>query len=280
MMCAWNELLSILPPRMRQEIDGIGKNGLCEIRLRINAPPELILPFRIHWLADTVTSNDLNYVINTAIQYSPWSVSSLSHGYITASGGHRIGVCGEIVNREGMVDGMREIESVCIRVAMDFPDIGSKALGEKGSILILGAPGWGKTTLLRDVIRQIAQKDTVCVVDERKELFPVGVKRGKRMDVLSGCPKILGIQRVLRTMSPECIAVDEITAEEDSQAVIKVSNCGVRILATAHAASMQDYLTKEIYRPLIDKKIFQTVFLLRRNKTYSVERMKLWDTNG
>lgn len=280
MICAWNELLSILPLRMRQEIGSVGKNGIQEIRLRMNAPPELVLPSERYWLEENVTRDDLNFVINMASRYSPWSASTLAQGYITASGGHRIGVCGEVVYRNGAADGMREMDSICIRVASDYPDIANKAAKEKGSILILGAPGWGKTTLLRDLIRQIGQTETVCVVDERGELFPTGYIRGKCIDVLSGCPKATGIQRVLRTMGPDCIAVDEITADEDCQAILQAANCGVRLLATAHASSLQDFFHKETYRPLREYRIFQSLILLRRDKSYTVERMTLWDTNG
>lgn len=275
MMCAWKELLSILPPRLRREVDSLGKESVQELRLRINAPPELVLGEKSLWLTETASRDDLNFVINTASRYSPWSASTAVQGYITAPGGHRIGLCGEAVCRGGAVEGIREVSSLCIRVARDFPGIGKKAAGLNGSILILGAPGWGKTTLLRDLIRQLAEKESVSVVDERGELFPVGFARGKRMDVLTGCPKPAGIDMTLRTMGPSCIAVDEITAEGDCQALIQAVNCGVRLLATAHAASVQDFLRRRVYRPLAEERIFETLLVLSRDKSYKVERVTL-----
>ena len=275
MMCAWKELISILPAWMRQEVDLQGKETLQELRLRINAPPELITGTGSRWLERNVTAEDISYCANAASRYSPWAASTISQGYITAPGGHRIGICGEAVCKNGEVSGIREIQSLCIRVARDFPGIGRSAAQNGGSIIILGAPGWGKTTLLRDLIRQIGEWETVAVVDERGELFPPGFARGKRVDVLTGCPKPAGIDMVLRTMGPSCIAVDEVTAETDAQAMLRAAGCGVRLLATAHASSMEDFRSRPVYQQLESCGIFQTMILLRRDKSYRTERMKL-----
>lgn len=275
MMCAWKELLSILPPRLRREVDSLGKEPVQELRLRCGGPPELVLAGKSLWLAETATRDDLNFVINTASRYSPWAASTAAQGYITAPGGHRIGLCGGAVCRSGAVEGIREISSLCIRVARDFPGIGKDAAGMKGSILILGAPGWGKTTLLRDLIRQLSETEAVSVVDERGELFPEGFLRGKRMDVLTGCPKPAGIDMVLRTMGPDCIAVDEITAEGDCQALVQAANCGVRLLATAHAGSARDFRCRRVYRPLAEEGIFETLLILGRDRSYKMERVTL-----
>lgn len=275
MMCAWKELLSILPLSLRAETDLLGKEKLQELRLRINAPPELVLLGKSHWLKGKISRDDLNFIVNTASRYSPWAASTVAQGYITAPGGHRIGLCGEVVCRNGTVEGIREVHSLCIRIARDFPGIGKDAADLKGSILILGAPGWGKTTLLRDLIRQLSEKECISVVDERGELFPEGFPPGKRSDILTGCPKSQGIEMLLRTMGPSCIAVDEITAEKDSAALLRAANCGVRLLATAHAASVQDFRRRSVYRTLIENGIFKNLLVLREDKSYSVERMAL-----
>lgn len=180
MMCAWKQLLSVLPPRLRPEVDRLGKNALQELRLRLGMPPELVLSGESRWLGCCVSREDLNYCINAASRYSPWAAATTAQGYLTAPGGHRIGLCGEVVCKDGIVTGIREISSLCIRVARDFPGIAKRAADAPGSILILGAPGWGKTTLLRDLIRQIGEKQCVSVVDERGELFPEGWNGGRR----------------------------------------------------------------------------------------------------
>ena len=128
--------------------------------------------------------------------------------------------------------------------------------------------GSGKTTLLRDLLRRIAQNETVAVVDPRCEIFPEGIRRGKRMDVISCCGKAEGIEMLLRTMGPTCIGVDEITSEEDTQAMIRAGWCGVRLIATAHAASMEDLYTRTVYKPLTQMKLFDRILVLNRDKTW------------
>ena len=109
--------------------------------------------------------------------------------------------------------------------------------------------------------------------DERGEVFPQGMKRGKRMDVLTGCPKPQGIGMVLRTMSPEWIAVDEITGDTDCLALRNAAGCGVRFLATAHASSRQDLYHRPIYRSLTEIGLFEDLCILKPDKTFHLERM-------
>ena len=175
--------------------------------------------------------------------------------------------------QQGAVTGIRNVSSLCIRVAKDFPGIAAGIPRHSGSVLILGPPGWGKTTLLRDLIRQWEDAERICVVDERGELFSEGLSRGKRVDVLSGCPKGQGIPMLLRTMGPSCIAVDEITAREDAEILLQAANCGVRLLATAHAGSREEFLSRPVYIPLAEKGIFEWLVILHRDRTYRVERM-------
>jgi len=104
-------------------------------------------------------------------------------------------------------------------------------------------------------------------------LFPPEIPPGNRMDVLTGCCKQIGIPRLLRTMGPACIAVDEITEQEDVQALLHAANCGVRLLATAHAASVSEFQNRPVYRPLVESRIFSTLVVLQKNNTYTMERM-------
>lgn len=272
MNCAWKELLNILPQWMRQEVDRLGKDTLQELRLRVNDPPELVMCTQVVWMERIVSREDLQCCLQSASRYSPWAAESVAMGYITAPGGHRIGLCGEVVIHNGYVTGIRKLTSVCIRIARDFSGMGEGFLPRE-STLILGAPGWGKTTLLRDLSRSLARQETVAVVDEREELFPEGFDRGKRMDILSGCPKVQGIQQVLRTMGPSWIAVDEITEEADCIAMIHAMGCGVKLLATCHAASREEFFSREIYKSLARYGVFTQLMILNPQKHWRLERM-------
>lgn len=275
MKCAWKELLAILPPQIARQADVQGRMGLQELRLRLSQPPELVIDGRSCWGTGRVEEKDLNFVVNVASRYSPWAAQTISQGYLTAPGGHRIGLCGEAVVEQGRMRGIRKVGSLCIRVARDFPGIGMKA-PQTGSILILGPPGSGKTTLLRDLIRQRSDRGpgSVAVVDERGELFPAECfETGKRTDVLTGCSKAQGIDMALRTMGPAAIAVDEITAEEDCLALIRGSSCGVSLLATAHGLDREDLLKRPVYQSLVGSRIFERILILRRDKSWKLERM-------
>lgn len=272
MMCAWDGLLGILPRRLRQDVDELGRYTLQELRLRQGAPPELILPGKSVWLDTLCSREDIGFCIQAASRYSPWAAESVKKGFLTAPGGHRLGLCGLALYRGGVMTGLREITSVCIRVARDFPGIAEKAPMD-GSVLIIGAPGWGKTTLLRDLIRRRSELETVAVVDERGELFPEGFDTGKRMDILRSCRKKEGIEQVLRTMGPGCIALDEITAEEDCEALIRATGCGVSLLATAHAGSLDEFRSRPVYRPLVQAGIFRWILVMGPDKGFTAERM-------
>lgn len=272
MMCAWDALLGILPQWLRQEVDEQGRYTLQELRLRQGAAPELVLKTGSIWMSCCCSREDIAFCIQSASRYSPWAADSIKRGYLTAPGGHRIGLCGLALYRDGQMTGLREITSLCIRIARDFPGIAAEA-PVHGSVLILGAPGWGKTTLLRDLIRQRSQREAVAVVDERGELFPEGFDMGKRTDILRGCRKEEGLEQVLRTMGPSCIALDEITAEKDCQGLIRAAGCGVTLLATAHAGSLEEFLTRPVYRPLAEKNIFQWIILMHPDKSFTAERM-------
>lgn len=274
MKCQWQKLLDILPHHLREDVDKLRDVPVQEIHMRLGYPPGVVIENRSHRLGRTVVQEDILWVVNQASRYSPWNAQSMAMGYLTAPGGHRIGLCGDGVIKNGVMTGLREIRSLNIRVARQITGI-SAGIPLSGSLLIIGAPGWGKTTLLRDIIFRISETGTpISVVDERLELFAPGFSPGENTDVLSGCPKGQGIEAVLRTMGSKWIAVDEITGEEDCRALLQAGWCGVKLVATAHAASPEDLKTRPIYRPLLESGLFSRVVVLKPDKSWTQEEVE------
>ncbi len=279
MTCAWQELLSLLPQWLRQEVDRLYKDTLQELRLRLGLPPQILWAGKRTSLGRAVTMEDLKQAVNMACRYSPWTATGAASGYITAPGGHRLGLCGEAVVNNGNMTGIQTLRSVNIRVARDYPGIAKPLAAISGNILILGRPGSGKTTLLRDLLRLLSWRETVCVADQRGEIFPAYCSRScfdaGNVDVLSGCPKEQALDALIRTMSPDTLAMDEITAQQDAQALLDGAFCGVRLIATAHAGSSRELQHRPIYRSLVQAGIFDTLVVMQPDKSYRTERGSL-----
>lgn len=278
MNCAWEPLISLLPLWMREKVDMYRNRMLQELRLRSGLPPELVTGDGVFYLERPITKQDLTYCVNVASRYSPWVAQTAASGYITAPGGHRIGLCGRAVMHGQTLHTVDDFTSLCIRVARDLPGIAVSAAKIPGSVLILGKPGNGKTTLLRDLIRCRSDLcgQAVAVADEREEIFPKHsgafcFSTGKRVDILSGCPKGEGVTNLLRTMSPDVIAVDEVTARNDCDALISAGWCGVELLATAHADCVSALHKRPVYKPLLESGIFKTALVMRSDKSWKVE---------
>ena len=280
-----NAILDVLPPRYAQALRALRWDIVQELRLRAGQPMLLkavagfttlpqLLPQIAAAASAVVTAAEVEAVLAAATRQSAYSAQeTLRDGYVTLPGGHRIGICGTCVQRSGETYGMKDITSLNIRVAHDV-SIEPMRLRSRldDNLLIIGCPGSGKTTLLRNCIRALSERgQCVCVADERGEIAAFDL--GQNVDVLRGCGKQAAIERLLRTMAPDWIAVDEISAEEDVRVLEKCSYCGVRLLATAHAANTDELHQRRLYRELLATGVFRRALVLRPDQTFSEERL-------
>lgn len=267
------------------------KEKVQEIRLRVNRPVSVCCAGSVYFLnADgritccpgpqnvIARRNDLDESFRNICGYSIYShENEIKNGYITICGGHRVGIGGTAVLHDGRVSGMKDISSVNIRIAREIIGCADKLLDEiKGAmpcgLLVAGAPSSGKTTILRDIARQLScgkrgSVKKVTVVDERGEIAGtyLGVPQndlGFCCDVLDGYPKAEGILQAVRSLSPEFIICDELGTDAETAAVEQGLNAGAVIIASIHAGSIEELLKRKQAVALLETGAFARVAML------------------
>ena len=286
---------AFFPGKLREillAVDEVQQREAEEIRLRAGKGlsilgadgRETVLPGTA-----AISQQELRGVIEIATAASfHRAMDKLCRGYLPLAGGHRLGIAGSAVTREGRIHHFRDLSSLSLRLAHEisgaaFPVARQLvAKGKRGgSCLILAPPGYGKTTLLRDLIRIYSDqwKLRVGVADERGEIAALldGVPPfavGASVDVIDGCGKGEAGLLLLRSMNPQVIAMDEITSPEDVDALSVIAHCGTAVLATAHGSDLEALFRRPLYQPLLQQRIFQTVVSIRRTegrRSYVVE---------
>lgn len=267
------EIIRIFPdslkPRWEQALLQVDK--LQEIRLAIGQPVRLFIGGAEKFLSDKgisdycnqdiwcVTEREINEILQNVCRHSLYAFENeIRQGFLTVPGGHRIGVAGQVVlNGDGTVRNMAHIRFMNIRISHEVIGAADEVMhflyqdNAFLNTLIIAPPGCGKTTLLRDIVRQVSEGNAcgqgrqVGVVDERSEIAGsfMGIPQnniGMRTDVLDACPKVQGMMLLMRSMAPCVVAVDEIGSCEDMKALSQILKCGSSVLATMHGNSMED----------------------------------------
>ena len=288
------ELMDLFSEKIRELLARlpVDYEEVQEIRLRAEKPLLIRYGTREYFVTEDgklseeesegflVDKKELMETMEYIANYSMYAYEEeLKQGYLTVRGGHRIGVAGKIIMDGNRISSVRYISFVNVRLSHERKGCADQIMpyvfenGELCHCMIISPPGCGKTTLLRDLIRQVSngsvwcEGQTVGVVDERSEIGGsyLGVPQndlGIRTDVLDCCPKAAGMMMLIRSMSPRVIAVDEIGDYEDIRAIEAVLNCGCRILATVHGNSIEDIEKKPLLKRFLTEKIFQRYVLL------------------
>lgn len=288
-MNTYEKALGLLPRRLLTECSDIPSSEAEEFRLRAGRRATLLIGGTETPISSVpVDTSDIDSVIERATNASVHTAqSSIAKGFINCSGGIRIGLCGTGIIDKDKVTGMRGISSLAIRIPHEIRGCGQAAIDKVkadtvGSVLILSPPGYGKTTFLRECIRQLSDSGKrVSVADERGELAAVhrGVPQfdlGKASDIMSDVPKAQAVMMLLRAMNPQIIAMDEISSPEDVEAAETASGCGVRLIATAHAADKSELYRRPVYKRLLELGVFKNAVVIENRcgrRSYSYEEL-------
>lgn len=309
--CSWREIIPVLPAKMRNILNNTDPGLLSrveEIRLRSLRPlilgldnGDVILseggvPVGEGLQAYRVSEDDMDRCLQLISGSSVYAFEEeIRNGFITISGGHRVGITGRAVLDNGRLKTLKYISGINIRISKEvigsarqlMPRIIDRDRKTIYHTMIFSPPRCGKTTILRDAVRMISDGlpeyglpgQTVGLVDERSEIAGCyhGIPQrniGIRTDVLDGCPKAEGMTMLLRSMGPSVIATDELGRVEDIRALEEVLNAGVRVIFTVHGSSLEELAARPALNYLLNlKMVDRYVLLSRAGKPGVVERV-------
>lgn len=279
-------LKEILPPSLGSLIDNRYRyEDIYEIRIRCNMPIVINYLNRYEPLRNInggqvyADKKLIDYILSRATDLSLYKYNNqIKNGYISVSGGIRIGIAGEVVlgDNNGEIKTIKNYSSVVIRIPHEIvgcaDEIMEHIFDESGvkNTLIVSPPGCGKTTFLRDIARNLNKSEfplNVLIIDERFEIASQegGINYldvGNYADVLSGATKEYGFYTGIRSMRPDVIITDEISSKSDIQGLKYASSCGVKVIASTHGYNHLDLKRKNNFVSLIEERVFDRYIIL------------------
>jgi len=267
---------------------------LCEeLRLRAGRPMTAIIEGKCVLLsgpdtAGNVTPEEIQQVLATATESSLHTYNEqIRQGFITTAHGHRLGLCGEAVIQDGQLSTLRNISSLNLRIAKQVIGIAAplmERLYPNGfeSTLVISAPGGGKTTLLRDLARLLSGTYRISIADERYELaacrlgspsFDIGL-----CDVASGGKKAQLTALLTKSMSPQIIVLDEITQQQDAEALLQAAYSGCDFLTAVHAKDITELEKRPVYQKLLQEGLFRRMIVIRQQDVH--RQYKIFSLGG
>lgn len=276
------------PSRIQNALQRLSEgefDRLQEIRLRAGRPVSLVIGKSEKFLTDSgrltidakeaisIAPKELEQTFQAVCEYSIYRYArEITGGFVTLTGGNRVGIAGTAVYRDGVLTQIRDVSGMNFRIARAVTGC-AEPLYEQvfrmtaTSLLLSGTVGTGKTTMLRDLCRLLGKERRVVLIDERSEIAAVhrGMPRydvGLHTDVLDGYARAEGLMTALRVLTPEILVCDEIGTQQDAEAILRVYGCGVPLIASAHASSIQELEQRPAIRTLLEQGVFRYIAVL------------------